>query len=209
MKVEQERQLMLVPIELYSLTLRTGYLSPDLAIGWQIGKYVEEFFDGLQKVRIAAATDDDAAFALSYLSREHDHPGRVTVPDTCRPWDFLFYHTITGTMLHFTLIRKYIKPPQGLRSLEPHLAMDKPAVVEMYRTGLDLLVASILKRPADSFSMIRRIRCRPLLHALKDSGMLRCCRCGMPTPVHNAWDIEGQICCQACSGLEPAWFTYH
>ncbi len=199
---------MLVPIELYSLTQRKGYLSPDLAIGWQIGKYVEGFFDGLQEVRIAAAAEGDAAFALSYLSREHGYPGRITVPDTSRPWDFLFYHTITGTVLHFTLIRKYIELPQGLRALEPHLAMDKPAVVKIYRTGLDLLVESILKRSVDSFSMIRQIRCRAL-HAPGDNGTTRCCRCERPTSVHNAWDIEGQICCQACSGLEPDWFTYH
>lgn len=200
---------MLVPIELYSLSQRMGYLSPDLAIGWQIGKYAQEFFDGLQEVRIAAAAEGDAAFALSYMSREQTYPGRITMSDTSRPWDFLFYHAITGTVLNFTLIRKYIELPQGLRSLEPHLAMDKPAVVEIYRTGLDLLVESILKRSVNSFSMIRQIRCRPLLQTSGDNGTIRCCHCGKLASIRNAWDTEGQICCQACSGLEPAWFTYH
>ena len=209
-QVEREgQQPVLVPIELYSLTQRMGYLSPDLAVGWQIGKYVQEFFDGLQNVRIAAAAEGDAVSALSYLSRKHGCNGRITVPDTPRPWDFLFYHIITGTALNFTLIRKYIELPQGLRSLEPQLALDKPAVVEMYRTGLDLLVDSILKRPVDSFSMIRRIRCRPLQRAPEDNGIIRCRRCGKPASVHNVWDIDGRICCQACSGLEPTWFTYH
>jgi len=91
-----------------------GHLSPDLAIGWQIGKYVHEFFDGLQEVRIAADAEGDAAFALSYLSREHGCYGQVTVTETPRPWDFLFYHVVTGTALHFTLIRKHIELSQGL-----------------------------------------------------------------------------------------------
>jgi formylmethanofuran dehydrogenase subunit E len=200
---------MLVPIELYSLTQRMGHLSPDLAIGWQIGKYVHEFFDGLQEVRIAAAAEGDAVFALSYLAREHGCYGQVTMTETPRPWDFLFYHAITGTALHFTLIRKHIELSQGLRSLESHLAMDKPAVVEIYRTGLDLLVESILKRPVDSFCKIRQIRCRPLPRTAENNSTIRCCRCGKLSFVQNAWDIEGQICCQACSGLEPAWFMYH
>lgn len=55
---------MLVPMELHNLTLKRGYLSPELAIGWRIGKYVEEFFDGLEDVGIAAARDDDAILAL-------------------------------------------------------------------------------------------------------------------------------------------------
>ncbi|WP_456386929.1 hypothetical protein [Desulfolithobacter sp.] len=44
---------MLVPMESQCLTLRKGYLTPELAIGWRIGKYVEEFFDGLEEVGIA------------------------------------------------------------------------------------------------------------------------------------------------------------
>ena len=97
---------MLVPLELHCLTLQKGYLSPELAIGWQIGKYVEEFFDGLEEVGIAAARDDDAVLALSYLTRQHGHPGQVIVPEAARPWDFLFYHLTTGTRLGFTLIRQ-------------------------------------------------------------------------------------------------------
>ena len=200
---------MLVPMELYGLTQRMGYLSPDLAIGWQVGKYVHEFFDGLQGVRIAAASEGDAAFALAYLSREHGCYGQVTVTETPRPWDFLFYHAMTGTVLHFTLIRKHVELSQGLRSLEPHLAMGKPAVVEIYHTGLDLLVESILKRPVSSFCQIRQIRCRPLSQTPGNNGVIRCRRCGKSASARNAWDIEGQICCQSCSGLEPAWFMYH
>ena len=199
---------MLVPLELYNLTRkRTGYLSPDLAIGWKIGTYVKELFDGLQEVRMAVAVEDDAAFALSHLSRDDEHFDRITVPDTPRPWDFLFYHTITGTVLNFTLIRKHVELPENLRSLQSRLFEGRPEVVEKYRVGLDLLVSSILKREVDSFSIIRRIRCRRLLHAPRYSGSIRCFCCGIPVPVRNAWDIEGQMRCQACSGLELAWIT--
>lgn len=199
---------MLVPIELYCLIQKKGYLSPDLAIGWQIGKYVEEFFDGLRDVKIAVAVEGDAALSLSYLSRGPGAAGKITVSEIFRPWDFLFYHTITGTVLNFTLIRKYIELPQDLRSLEPDLALDKAAALRKYRAGIDSLVVNILKRPADSFSVIREIRCRPLLRRHEDNSTILCYRCGKQVPVSQAFDIEGQICCQDCSTLEPEWLAY-
>ena len=200
---------MLVPMELHSLTQRRGYLSPELAIGWQIGKYVAEFFDGLEEVEIAAASDDDAALALSHLIRQHGHPGQVIVPETTRPWNFLFYHLTTGTLLSFTLIRPRTRLPQEIRDLEPNLSVDNPAVVEIYQASLDLLVKSIFSQPVTNFCQISKVRCRRLLAIENGNQRTGCYRCGRPTPVRKAWDIEGDICCPSCSGLEPAWYTYH
>lgn len=200
---------MLVPLALYGLTQKTGYLSPELAMGWQIGNYVDEFFAGLGDVRVAAARHNDAVFALSYLSREHGFPGQVTVPETARPWDFLFYHAITGTVLKFILIRKYLELSQDLRALESNLATDRPDVVQRYQAGLDLLIKDILSQPPESFCQIHQIRCRPLLHTSESRGRITCSRCGRPTAVSNSWDVEGELCCRACSGMEQAWFMYH
>lgn len=200
---------MLVPLELHSLTQRRGYLSPELAIGWQIGKYVAEVFDGLDEVGIAATSDDDAALALSHLTRQHGYSGQIIVPETARPWDFLFYHLTTGTQLCFTLIRERIQLPQGIRDLEPDLCMDNPKVVKIYRTGLDLLVKTILSQPVTSFCHIRQVRCHRLQPKENTNQQIACYRCGHPIPLQKAWDIEGDICCPSCSGLEPAWYTYH
>ncbi|HFQ80199.1 MAG TPA: hypothetical protein ENK33_02355 [Desulfobacterales bacterium] len=197
---------MLVPIELYCLAQKKGYLSPDLAIGWQIGKYVAEFFDGLRDVKIAVAAEGDAALSLSYLSR--GAAGQIRISEVFRPWDFLFYHTITGTVLNFTLIRKYIELPRDLRSLEPDLAIEKAAALRKYRAGLDSLVVNILKQPADCFSVISEVRCRPLLRKSNDNGTILCWHCGRLVPFSQAFDIEGRICCQDCSSLEPEWFEY-
>ncbi|MFW8600977.1 hypothetical protein ACOHYD_05800 [Desulfobacterota bacterium M19] len=196
---------MLVPIELYCLIQKKGYLSPDLAIGWQIGRYVEEVFDGLRDVKIAVAAEGDAALALSYLSQGPGAAGHVTVSEIFRPWDFLFYHTVTGTVLNFTLIRKYIELPRHLRSLEPDLAPDKAAALRKYRAGIDSLVVNILKRPANRFCVIREIRCRPLLRSHEDNGTILCYHCGKQVPIPQVLDIEGQICCLDCSTLEPEW----
>jgi len=196
-------------MELHNLTQRRGYLSPELAIGWQIGKYVEECFDGLEEVGIAAARDDDAVLALSHLTRQHGFSGQVIVPETAKSWDFLFYHLTTGTLLGFTLIRQRIRLPQEIRDLEPDLCVDNPAVVKKYRAGLDLLVKSILSEPVTSFCQIRQVRCRRLQSMGNSNQLTSCHRCGCPTPLNNAWDIEGDICCLSCSGLEPAWYTYH
>ncbi|BCO10386.1 hypothetical protein GF1_27620 [Desulfolithobacter dissulfuricans] len=200
---------MLIPMELHCLTLRKGYLSPELAIGWQIGKYVEEFFDGLEEVWIAAARDDDAVLALSYLTRQHGHPGQVIVPETARPWDFLFYHLTTGTRLGFTLIRQRTRLPQKIRDLEPDLCVDNPAVVEIYQASLNLLIKSVLCQPVTSFCQVRQARCRRLLSKHSSDQQTSCHRCGRPVPLSQAWDIEGDICCPACTGLEPVWYTLH
>jgi len=196
-------------MELHSLTQKRGYLSPELVIGWQIGKYVTEFFDGLEEVGIAAVRADDAALALSQLTRQHGHPGQVIVPETARPWDFLFYHHTTGTQLGFTLIRHRIRLPQGIRDLEPDLSVDNPTAVKIYQDSLDLLVKSLLSQPVISFSQIRQIRCRRLLVNADGNQQTPCQRCGHLTSVHKLWDIEGDICCPSCSGLEPDWYTFH
>jgi hypothetical protein len=196
-------------MELHSLTQRKGYLSPDLAIGWQIGKYVAEFFDGLEEVEIAAACDNDATLALSHLTRQHGNPGQVIVPESTRPWDFLFYHLTTGTMLGFTLIQQRTHLPKGIRDLEPALSVDNPTTVEIYQAGLDLLIKSLLSQPVTSFSQIHQIRCRRLQVMENSKQQPHCQRCGCLTSIHKLWDIEGEICCPSCSGLEPAWYTYH
>jgi len=196
-------------MELHNLTLRRGYLSPELAIGWQIGKYVEECFDGLEEVGVAAVSDNDAVLALSHLTRQHGYPVQVIMPESARPWDFLFYHLPTGTQLGFTLIRQRTRLSQEIRDLEAEVCVDNPAVVKNYQAGIDLLIKAILSEPVTSFCQIRQARCRRL-QAMEDFNQLTSChRCGGLTPLHKAWDIEGDICCVSCSGLEPAWYTYH
>jgi hypothetical protein len=196
-------------MKLHCLTLHKGYLSPELAIGWQIGKYIEEFFDGLDEVGIAAAHDNDAVQALSYMTRQHDRPGQVIIPETARPWDFLFYHFTTGTRLGFTLIRQRTRLPQQIRTLEPQLCVNNPRVIKLYQTSLNLLVKSLLSHPVSSFCLVRQTRCLRLLPNDNSDQQINCYRCGRPTPIHTAWDIEGDICCSPCSGLEPTWYTCH
>jgi hypothetical protein len=184
-------------------------MSPELAIGWQVGKYVAEFFDGLEEVGIAAASDNDAVLALSHLTRKHSHSSQVIVPGTSRPWDFLFYHLTTGTLLDFTLIRQHTRLPGRIRNLESDLSADNPAVVEIYQAALDQLVKSILSWPVTSFCQVRQVRCRRLQATASSNQQTGCYHCGRPTPVNKAWDIEGAICCPSCSGLEPAWHICH
>lgn len=196
---------MTVPIELLNLTRRIGHLSPYLAVGWKIGTYVAEYFDGLRDVRLAAAEEGDAACALSYLCHVHDCHEEVTVAGTPRPWDFLSYHPATGTVLQFVLVRKQVELSRYLKSLEPCLAGDKPDLVKIYRTGLDLQVEFILNSSLESFCMIHRRRYRSLHDAPPGIGAVFCRRCGNPTPIRESWEVEGQICCRTCSGLELSW----
>ncbi len=200
---------MLVTMELYGLTQRVGQLTPELAMGWQIGKYVRECFDGLGEVRMAAAKDNDAVSALSYLATEHGYPGQVSVSDSMQPWDFLFYHLATGTVLKFILVRKRVELPQELRKLEPLLSVDAPNITRIYQEGVEQLVTGILQQPVENFCLIRQMRYRPLNQVCLGFGVIACHRCGKSVLVQNAWEIEGEISCQSCSGLEASWFQYH
>lgn len=200
---------MLVPMELHSLVQRNGYLSPELAIGWQIGKYVSEFFDGLADVEIAAASANDATLALSHLTRQHGYPGHIIVPETARPWDFLFYHLSTGTMLGFTLIRPRIQLPRKIREMEATLSAEDIRGVKLYQAALDILVKSLFRNPVPNFTRIRQIRCRRLHINEQTEQQVLCQHCRQLTPAGKAWDVEGEICCPSCSGLEPDWYTFH
>lgn len=196
---------MLVSIELYNLSLHRGYLSPLLAIGWRIGDYLRDFFNSLDEVRMAAAEESDAVLALSLLGRRDNRPARITIPDTPRPWDFLFYHPGTGTRLNFTLIRRHSSLPRWIQAMEWLVAEGHPSAMATYQADLDRLVQAVISEPMDLFCRIRQVRCRPLLTGDGPAVKVRCHRCGCPCPTTLAWDIEGEICCRDCCGLEPSW----
>ncbi|MBU0681524.1 MAG: hypothetical protein KKD73_08890 [Proteobacteria bacterium] len=196
---------MLVPMELYNLTLKKGHLSPELTIGWRVGKYVEEFFAGLEDVSIAAARDDDAILALKYLRRQHSLDNQVTIADKATPWDFLFFHATTGTLLGFCLIRHRTQLPYTIRSLETDLVRDNQALTAIYQAALEQLVNALLDQPVTSYCQVRQVRCRRLQTGVASGQEIHCRSCGQPILHQRAWDIEGRICCPTCSGLVPAW----
>ncbi len=200
---------MIVPMDLYSLVQRKGYLSPEMAIGWKIGTYVAEYFDDLSDVGVAAVSDNDAVLALLHLIQGNGYPGRIVVPKSARPWDFLFYHLTTGTQLSFTLIRKRTELPQKIRELEAELCEHNHDELERYQASLDFLIKSILREPVTSFSLIRQSRCRRLHIQNEEGHLIHCHHCGSLIPPDRAWDVEGDICCLSCAGLEPVWGIYH
>ncbi len=51
---------MLVPIELALLSREKGYVNPEISLGWRVGTWLREYFDGLQDIRIAARQENDA-----------------------------------------------------------------------------------------------------------------------------------------------------
>ena len=52
---------MLVPLDLAALAWKQSHLSPELALGWRLGRHAHECFDGLEQVRIAATGHDRQA----------------------------------------------------------------------------------------------------------------------------------------------------
>ncbi len=200
---------MIVPMNLYSLVQRKGYLSPEMAIGWKIGMYVEECFDDFSDVGVAAVSDNDTTMALAHLIQRRGYLGQIVVPQSARPWDYHFYHLITGTQLSFTLIWKRIELPQEIRELESELCEHNYEELERYQASLDFLVRTILCEPVTSFSFIRQSRCRRLQIHNEEGHLIHCHYCGSLIPLDKAWDVEGDICCMSCAGLEPVWGICH
>jgi len=200
----------IVPLEMSCLAMRKGYASPELVIGWRIGNYVREFFGGLDDVLVAVRRGSDAALALSLMTRSRGSCGAVAVVNDERPWDFLFYHSLTGTMLQFSLVPERTELSPDIRSLEPMLSRKNPRVMAVYHSAVEKLAKSMILEPVESFCSIREIRCRPFyVNENKSLSKLRCPRCGSLEAGSNLWDVDGVTCCLSCSGLENSWFDWN
>lgn len=194
---------MFVPLELSMLANRKGYLSPELTVGWRIGKHAEELFGGLVDVRIATTLPADAVVALRHLA---SRTGReVTEVPVLRPWDALFYHTPTHTALKIVLTERLVTLPPPIRALEDCFGPQETPAVLCYRAGLANLVTRLLTAKISGFCQLRMIRCWPLPRLARQPE--RCGWCGRPMGEENFWDIDGTVHCPRCAGLEPEWLT--
>lgn len=204
---------MLVPIELQSLSLPDGHLSPEFALGWRIGTYVREFFSGLDDVRLAAASDTDAARALSRLRPKAPFQCPVTIAIGQRPWDFLAFHYPTGTALRFLAVPNRTELPAVVKELEPLFRSQDRSLslraIRCYRAAIDLLIARILKNRVEDCCRIEEIRVRFLgVGTVTPRPVLRCRRCGAMLPAARLLETEGTICCAYCAGFEPSWLNW-
>lgn len=201
---------MIVPIDLLRLSIQKGYLSPELSLGWRIGSHVREFFDGLEDVRVAARSDTDAVLALSSMTRCGNFPGTVTMASKDKPWDFLFYHPITGTALLFNLVPDRTELPPDIRALESRISDQDSTIMAVYRGAVDTLVKRILCEPLANLCCIREIRLRRIQATDENRfSKLRCPWCGLSIAREDLWDVNGVSCCFSCSCLENSWFVCH
>jgi hypothetical protein len=193
---------MLLPLDLAVLAWKESYLSPELAIGWRLGRYAHEFFDGLEQVRIAATGHNSTIAALQRQAR-FPEPGLVTKPLGTRPWDMLFYHEPTATALKVVCIRNRIFPAQALRSLEECLNTGSVDVRKRYQEGVNAMVQTIISADITHLCFLALIRCRPLITA-EGQSIPACPWCRQAGPA-MLLEVDGRICCPECAGLEPSW----
>ncbi len=195
---------MLLPLDLAILAWKESYVSPELAIGWRIGRYAHEFFDGLEQVRIAAIGHDSTIAALQRQAR-YPEPGLVTKPLGSRPWDMLFYHEPTATALKVVCIRNQIFPAQALRSLEECLKSGNLDVRLHYQVGVNAMVQNIINADIMRLCSLTQIRCRRLI-TTEGHSMSACPWCRQAGSAIRL-DLDGRICCPECAGLEPSWHS--
>ncbi len=188
---------MLVPFELSIIANRHGRLTPSLAIGWKIGNYLREFFNGLDQVRLAVGRNDDTHTALKHMRTESRFPLDLLPPDRGRPWDVLAYHPITGTVLEIS----FIVPEEDVPEADPDASYDTLALA-MFKTSLDHFVAGLISTPLDHYCNIIETR---VARSHAGRGTVSCRRCGKTVEGEDLWHINGLPCCQDCSGMPESW----
>ncbi|MFH2005895.1 MAG: hypothetical protein ABI333_04820 [bacterium] len=198
---------MIVPIELQRIALRRGYLSPEIALGWRLGVYLREFFDGLELLRVLAAREDDAALSLRIMAA-WQRATPILVEGRRERWDFLVYHPATGTLLGVTRVPERTELPQRVKDLEPALARGDLRAQLDYRDSVQRLVDRLVGSPFEQLCRIDEHRVRRMHSevASEPSRLVRCRVCGVLAASRRLWELDGVLCCLSCSGLSPQWF---
>lgn len=195
---------MLLPLDLAALAWRHSHLTPELALGWRLGRHAHEWFDGLDRVRIAATGHEHTLTALQRLAR-FPEPGAVVQPTGPRPWDMLFLHEPTGTALKVVRINRRTTLPLAIRELEDQLGCGDPEITRRYQDGLTALVGEIVTGDLTGFCLVSEIRYRTFdLDEEKRSARCPWCLAAQPSPLV---EVDARVCCPACAGLEPGWLA--
>ncbi len=194
---------MILPLDLAALAWKQSHLSPELALGWRLGRHAHEWFSGLEDVRIAATGHAHTSAALARMARFPEQ-GAVLRPTGPRPWDMLFVHEPTGTALKVVCMAKRLGLPPAIRALEPALAGGDSDAVRRYQEGLDELVERIVNGDLAGFCVVSEVRCREL--AVEDGKLPARCPWCQSAGVQTLVEVEGRIGCPRCNGLEPEWY---
>lgn len=193
---------MLLPLDLAALAWRQSHLTPELALGWRLGRHAYEWFDGLDRVRIAATGHEHTLTALRRLAR-FPEPGAVVKPTGPRPWDMLFLHEFTGTALKVVFVNRRTTLPLAIRGLEGQLDCGDPEIMRRYQDGLTALVGEIVTGDLASFCLVSEISYR-ILTVEKIKLPARCPWC-LAVDLNHLVEVDELIRCPVCAGLEPAW----
>jgi formylmethanofuran dehydrogenase subunit E len=195
---------MLLPLDLAALAWRHSHLTPELALGWRLGRHAHEWFDGLDRVRIAATGHAHTLTALRRLAR-FPEPGAVVHPTGPRPWDMLFLHEPTGTALKVVCVNRRTTLPLAIRELGDQLDCGDSEITRRYQDGLTALVGEIVTGDLAGFCLVSEIRYRTL--AVEKIKLPARCPWCLATGLSHLVEVDGRIRCPACSGLEPAWLV--
>lgn len=197
---------MLIPIELHRLVNRLGYLSPELALGWKLGSYFKDFFDGLDLTRLSARAHTETVLSLSTMLNWQQGDSVVISGDGQPPWRFACYHPLTGTLLSVRPLAEETTLSPEIQALESDLPHD-PEAARTYAAAVEQLVERLLEDSVVSYCAVDEHRCRRTTRSpRKASQTSRCRRCGTLCASNSLWDCEGVLCCATCAGLRAEWF---
>lgn len=99
---------MLVPLDLYTLVQKLGRLTPSLVLGWRVGGYVREMFDGLDEVRLAVCAKGGFLEGLRITRTENRFSLDVVEAAENETWHARAWHAGTGTLPEFSFCAEQV-----------------------------------------------------------------------------------------------------
>lgn len=195
-------------MDLQRLANRLGYLSPELALGWKLGEYLEQYFDGLEVTRIAARAHSETILSLTTMLGWQQGDSVVVVGAGEPPWSFDCYHPLTGTVLRVRPVVEETTLSPDIIALEERLSHD-PKALRDYSSAVDGLIGRLLDEPLTTYCAVDEHRCRRAARSDTSKGIAprRCRRCGaVYREPMEFWYSEGVLCCSRCAGLHAQWF---
>lgn len=225
---------MSVPLEVNVLALRCGCLSPGVILGWKIWEQAKVFFGDLENLAIAARGNSDAARALSQLSQARRNPFPINISEGERPWDFLLADLAGRKALAVTLrgrlgilLGKTDQVAKGCSGTSPIFSQSvlnaytdtdeadripdfAKGMLDDIRDEIGNHIETLIEIPLEAIAETAEILFLPLETSPEYRGSKYHCRgCRTYNPKEECLEINGEVFCIACSGLEPSWFIRH
>ena len=195
---------MIVPLDLYVLVQKLGRCTPSLVLGWRVGHYLQEMFEGLAELRLAVCARGDFLEGLRLTRTENAFPLDLVETGGNEGWHACAWHPGTGTLMEFTFSAEHVAMDSKGAGSRQDAERQNFYGLAAYGSALDRQIARLMEEPLESLCKIRE-RMVMKSRAAAGASPVRCRRCGKLTSIENLWHADGIPACSSCAGVHPKW----